>query len=354
MLRPGNPFRSAAQKQVAHDMSTYLPPHIEQAMTDHLQNTMPGQLQKYQQDGAYMPQSVASSMQQHMESSLPPHLKQYAGAYMQQRVVRPGLVSPSMSSSNAPAGTEAPAASQPPPPPNMSIYTGAAEPAPAAAPLGFDQPQPQVQPTAPAPDSPDAAYSFITDPTPVPKQPLSSMLPGGNSMGARIGLVAAAFIVLLIIIMVLRSLMGAGSSAATTALVGVAQDQQELVHLAGNALQQPDLNTANTNLAATINLAVGSSQTQLVQYLADGGKKVNPKALALKISASTDDQLTAAEAASTYNPTFQQVMKVQLATYASDIQKAYKQIDGKKGRALLTDSFNQIKLFETQLTSPDG
>lgn len=357
MFRTGNPFRSAGQKQIAHDMSTYLPPHIEQAMTEHLQNTMPDHLQKYQQDGAYMPQSAANSMQQHMESSLPPHLKQYAGAYMQQRVVRPGMASPSISSS-APGGAEAPTPQPHPPAPNMSIYTGTGEVTPTATASGFGQPQPPtqtIQPSAPpAPDSPDAAYNFITDSAPPPRRSLSDILPGGNSMGMRIGLVAACFFILLIVVLIFKSILGASGNAATQALMGVIQDQQELIHLSSSAFKEPTLTAGNKNLTSTVQVTVGSSQSQIIGYLARNGKKVQVKELNLKVSSSIDSQLTDAATANTYNQTFQQIIKSQLDTYGSDLQKAYKQIKGKEGRTLLTDSFNQIKLFETQLESPSS
>jgi hypothetical protein len=350
MFRPPNPFRTPAQKQITRDMNTYMPPHIEQAMAEHLQNTMPGHLKKYQEPGTYVPQHAADAMQQHLQDTLPPHMKQYAGAYMQQNMVRPGMVV--QSGAPADGGAEpaqTPAAGPPVSLPTMPTATPANQ-TPIVTPSA-----PTVQSPAPdqAPPSRDSSYSFITNPAPPPRKSVTEMLPGGGSLIGRLALVGGALFVFIILIMIAKSLTG-GGGGNVAGLNNVLQDQQEIVHLTANTANVNDITTTNKNFSATVRLSVGSSQTQLMQYMANNRYKVNAKLLGLKVSTSIDDQLTAAEAATTYNQTFQQIMTSKLDTYASDLQAAYRLNTGKKGRAILSDSYNQIKLFKLQLAAPSG
>jgi hypothetical protein len=351
MFRPLNPFRTPAQKQVTRDMNTYMPPHIEQAMAEHLQNTMPGHLKKYQDSSTYVPQHAVDAMQQHLQDTLPPHMKQYAGAYMQQNVIRPGMVVPSGAGAGAaqePAQAQTPG--QPVSLPSMPTATPVVQ-----TPAQAQAPAPGVQ--APAPDQPpqsrDSSYSFITNPAPLPHKSVMETLPGNGSLTGRLALVGGVLLVLIILIVITRSLTGGGGGNVAE-LTNVLQDQQEIVHLAANTININDITTANKNFAATVRLSVGSSQTQIMQYMTDNHYKVNVKQLGLKVSTSIDDQLTAAEAATTYNQTFQQIMNSKLDAYANDLQAAYRVNTGKKGRAILSDSFNQIKLFKVQLAAPAG
>jgi hypothetical protein len=199
--------------------------------------------------------------------------------------------------------------------------------------------------------SPDQPYSFITNPAPPPKQSLMGRLPGGNSIALRIGFVAGGLIVLLILFSVIKGAFSGGPDI-TTSFTTIVQDQQELIHLATNANLQPDLSTGNKNLAATMQGALASSQVKTISYLASSHKKINPKTLNLKVSQATDAQLTAAAAATTYNQTFHDIIQTKLTAYSSALQQTYKLDKGKKGRALLNDSYKQAQLLQAQLATP--
>jgi len=312
-------------------------------MNEHMQHSLPDHLKQYQGGDTYVPQHAADAMNEHLKDTLPPHLQQYAGAYVEQRVVQPGLAQ-----INPGAGTGEPL--QPPMQtvPVGQVYPGAS-PAP-ASPLPPDQYQ--GQPAAPSPESPDQSYAFITSPPKPPRQPLLSRLPGGGSLIGRIGVAAGAIVVVIIVIVILRGIFG-GTSANATALISVAQDQQELIHLVTTANQQSLLST-NQNFSATLQLSVASSQGKLIAYLTAGNQKIKAQQLNLKVSADTDNQLAAAATAGTYNQTFQQIMQGQLNTYATDLQKAYKLDKGKNGRAILLDSYQQVQLLAVQLATPSN
>jgi hypothetical protein len=132
----------------------------------------------------------------------------------------------------------------------------------------------------------------------------------------------------------------------------VAQDQHELIHLATNASQQQGITTTDQNFAATAQLSLTSAQSVTVKYLVANGNKISLKVLSLKVSTATDAQLTAAAAATTYDQTFQAIMKAKLTTYVSSLQQTYKQTTGKNGRALLNNDYNQAQLLLTQLNAP--
>jgi hypothetical protein len=216
-------------------------------------------------------------------------------------------------------------------------------PAPPPAPLyPPDQAQPQAGPTK--------EYEFIVN----PEKPVRRLwqLPGGNSLLIRALLVGGGLLVLIIIFVVVKNLLGSGSNATFTAFVGIAQDQQELIHLTSNTSQQTNITTSNKNFAATAQLALGSSQAALGKYLATNGHKVNAKTLNLKVSASLDNQLVNAATAATYDQTFQQIAKTKLTAYMNDLQQTYKLTKGKNGRALLNDDYNQAQLLMIQLDAP--
>lgn len=192
-------------------------------------------------------------------------------------------------------------------------------------------------------------YEFITNPGQPPKRSLNP-LPGGTSMPIRIAIVVGGLLVMLIIFLVLKGIFSGGGN--TEALLGVGQDQQQLIHLATNATEQEGLSSANRAFAVTTEVTLTSAQQQLVTYLANNGKKVDAKTLGLKVSAPLDEQLKTAAASSTYNTTFKQTMETQLKSYQQALREAYNQTSGPKGRELLTEQFDGSSLLLRQLTEP--
>lgn len=366
-------------------------------MAQHMAQSMPANLKKYTQEGhGYIPQHAQEAIAQHMEKSMPAHMKQYVGAYMQQRMVDPHITTPSVLHQSATPQFTAPGPvqhevlvphlprqdqfhqpqGQRPAQPTSTIMPGSTV-YPAAA--GSPQPvSPPGQPAAPAPPQPypappnlgqplgppqapmypggvaespvpqAQAYDFITNPGAPARQPFK--LPGGDSIVKRVGIIAGGLVVLLILFVVIKGLFSGSSNLPL--FVSVAQDQHELIHLATNASQQQGITTGDQNFAATAQLSLTSAQAATVKYLVANGNKVSLKVLSLKVSTATDAQLTAAGAATTYDQTFQAIMKAKLATYVSSLQQTYKQTTGKNGRALLNNDYNQAQLLLAQLNAP--
>jgi hypothetical protein len=362
MLQRANPAPGLQDRQ------TYIPPHIESAMAQHVQQSMPAHLKKYRGGNTYIPEHARAEIAQHLEKTLPGHMKQYAGAYTQQNIIEPSLTR--RGAAPVPAGPPAETSSAAVPHAPVAApdfanlnAVGAAAGQPGATispePAGDTQPAPPAQapvpagpvdPAAAAPTGRDAPYAFITNPAPVSKPPLLDSLPGAGSMIGRVGLIIGGAIALLIVFTLLRGVLS--NKPKLTAAVNVVQEQQELIHLAANAAQQDGLSVANQNLSATVQASLISSQLSTIQYLTTNKQKISDKQLGLKVSAATDTQLAGAASAGTYNQTYHDVMKDKITEYMNSLSAAYKQSTGPKGRTLMQDSYNQAKLFTVQLDPP--
>jgi hypothetical protein len=205
-------------------------------------------------------------------------------------------------------------------------------------------------PYGPAPPAPQPhEYEFITNPG-QPSRRGFNPLSGGASLPKRIAIISGGLLVLLIIFLIIRGVLSGGGNTET--LINVAQDQQQLVHLAENAGEQEGLSVTNQAFAVTAQATLTSAQTQLVTYLKDNGHKVNEKTLNLKVSTTLDEQLKTAAGNSTYNSTFKETMQTQLKDYQQALRQAYNQTTGPKGRKLLSDQFNGSQLLMQQLEAP--
>lgn len=390
--------------QASSDRHTYVPPQMQQAMSQHMQQSMPAHLKKYQSGGSYVPERVQREMTSYMQKTLPSHMKQYAGAYVEQSVVLPSL---GAAGGHKPAtstampgqgprpsfGPQAPNLTSPVPKQamfqtdNQAPLVGARQPVtgaqpnlaqpqqPAAQPYlqaqpsalpPSQQPQPQViQPTQPPTQpgqtaqpgqqfSPGQAwqsqpqqdqYAFIMDPgSAAPKKPL---LPSNGSPLLKVVLGGVTLILLFVIFSVVRGLISGPSPFPTYA--SIAQEQEALIHLSSNALEQEGLTTANRQFAATAKVSLISSQKAMVSYLGKNKFKLDDKQLGFKISQKTDKRLETAAAATTYNSTFDEIMKTELTEYKSQLQQTYNKYELKNGRALLSKDYKQADLLLKQL-----
>lgn len=197
---------------------------------------------------------------------------------------------------------------------------------------------------SPAPIVSDSSYNFILNPD-TPKRKFSLNLPTGNLAKVVEGLVG--LFILVILFAIVSSLFKSPSNVPS--LLSVLEDQQEIAHIASNAVQESNISSNNQTFAATANLALSSNSSQLQTYLANNGHKVSSKVLALKVSAATDEVLTNAESAGDFNSTFEQIAKNQLNNYLADLNRAYTSTKGSHGRALLVSFFRQAKLLSAAL-----
>jgi hypothetical protein len=218
---------------------------------------------------------------------------------------------------------------------------------------GYQPPQgqPPAQPAYPPQPAqnpgPQHDYSFITDPG---KPPRKSLLPGASSLLGRVLLVVGGLLVLVIIFVIVRGALTGGSSVP--AFVGIAQEQEELIHLTDGADKENSLNEVNQNFAITARLSLTSAQSELIQYMSKNGTTINAKDLGIKISATTDQKLTSAATNNTYNETFKTIMQTKLTEYQKDMQQLYAdKATGKTGKALLDKDYAAAGLLIEQLNA---
>lgn len=312
-------------------------------MNQHVQQSMPAHLKKYVGSGhGYIPQHAERAIAQQMQKTMPAHLKQYAGAYMQQNIIQPNSARPAV----MPA---APRTTPHPPMPDKlrrghSMPYGEQHTVELNS-LPNDQSLFQAEQPPQGPNHP--AYDFILNPGQPP--PRRSWLPAGASAATRALIVAGIVGVLLIGFAVLRNILS--SKPGVDSFISIAQDQQELIHLVGNASGQDDLSSENQNFVATAGLSLDSSQGDLIEFLGKNHQKLDLKSLNLKINRTTDEQLAFAATSGTYNSTFQEVMTARLHLYVHDLEQAFSTSKSQAGRALLSDDYKQAKLLLKQLSA---
>jgi hypothetical protein len=209
------------------------------------------------------------------------------------------------------------------------------------------QPSNPYGPAAPQPQPHE--YEFIVNPGKPPRRSLN-LLPTGAPPILRVIIAIGGLLVLLILFLIIKGFLSGGGN--TDALTTVAQDQQQIIHLATNATQQTALSPDNLAFSETAQITMTSAQTQLVSYLRTNGHKVGVKTLSLKVSTNLDTELKTAAGNSTYNDTFKQTMRSQLNDYQQALREAYKQTSGPKGRKLLSNQFTGSQLLLQQLNAP--
>jgi hypothetical protein len=167
---------------------------------------------------------------------------------------------------------------------------------------------------------------------------------GGQSLKKRLIIVGGLVVILIIFAVILSSILGGSNN--TMALVAVAQDQNELARVAGEASGEAAQQTTQ-NLGESVQLSITSAQQQLTAYMKSTGQSASSSQLSATKNTKTDAELTAAEAASDYDVVFTQVMQSQLNNYVHDIKTAYPTA-GPKGKTVLQADYGGAKLLLTQ------
>lgn len=148
----------------------------------------------------------------------------------------------------------------------------------------------------------------------------------GNSMGARIAVIAVLVVVIIVIGVVVSSFLGKAGRAQNQRLVEIAQTQAELIRVSALASKPESTKTLSTQTAAlTTRLSLESSQQQTKKMLANRG--INEKGLAKQLASGknpkTDATLDEAIKNSRFDETYTALVNKQLADYQKLLQAAY-------------------------------
>jgi hypothetical protein len=203
---------------------------------------------------------------------------------------------------------------------------------------------PPQQPVYPQ-QQPSDPYEFITSSG---QQPKGSLLPSGNSMKQRILVVVGGGAVFLILIIIIANIVSGSGNNGTEKLVSIAQQQTEIVRIASIGMQQAQSQDSK-NFATTADLSVLSAQQQMVDFLAQHGRKIKTKELVLKHSAQTDNQINAAVAASSFDETFKPIMQNQLQQYSLALKQLFPSIKNADTRQMISNDYDDAQALLEQL-----
>ena len=173
------------------------------------------------------------------------------------------------------------------------------------------------------PEAPQPNYDFFLNPQSKPKQ---RFLSSNSSMKMRIVTVLGGGMVLIIIVIIISSLLS--SKPGTAGLLTLAQEQNELVRVAAKAGQQ--------------------SSQQILAYSKKFGQKLSAKQLMLTRSATTDQQLTSAQAASNYDSVYLQITVTALNQYLQSLKQVYNSTSSKTQRQFLSTDYSAANILLNQ------
>ncbi|HVC36724.1 MAG TPA: hypothetical protein VNE40_04780 [Candidatus Dormibacteraeota bacterium] len=197
----------------------------------------------------------------------------------------------------------------------------------------------------PASSSPSSGnYDFIINP---PKASRTSLLSVKSSPAGRLLVVVGALFVIVIVTSLLFKVFGSSSTSLTTSLVSLTQSQNELIRVSSIGSQQVVSQNAK-NLAIDVQLSLTSSQQQLISYLKHYSSAPSSKQLGLTQDKNTDQQLTAAQAAGTYDATFVSIILNGLNSYSATLARTYSAAKSQNLRQLLSNQYNSAQLLIIQ------
>lgn len=163
-------------------------------------------------------------------------------------------------------------------------------------------------------------YEFITN----PQKPQRQIPRFGNSIGARIAIVASILALLIVGYIFLSSFLNRESKAQVDRLIEIGEVQSEMMRI--SALADKEAKGADAkNLAASTNLAIQSSQQDVKKLL--NGRGVGSKGLDKKFAAGknpkNDTALTEASRNNRFDETYTTVLNRELVDYQKLLNAAF-------------------------------
>ncbi|MGF7229144.1 MAG: hypothetical protein ACQR33_04125 [Candidatus Saccharibacteria bacterium] len=193
-------------------------------------------------------------------------------------------------------------------------------------------------------------YDFIMNQNKsAPKKPLNLVDPSSkNGFLLKIGFIVGGVVLFMIITAIGVNLL-TSSKTNTTDIVSLAETQAELVRVTGTLAAGQANDQTVKNVATNTALTLSTQQQKTVAFLATKGVKLTTKQLALKKDSTTDTQLQAATASSTFDTVFTQLLRKQLSSYTDDLQTYYKNATNTTVKTLLQQDYAQAQLLEAQI-----
>jgi hypothetical protein len=199
-------------------------------------------------------------------------------------------------------------------------------------------------PPPPPPGAPQDPYSFILNPA-------KKKLPRGGGISQNpfitklLFFAGGAVVLMLVGGFVINMFFGAKTNLGD--ILAIVQQEQEIIRVSskitGNTSQ------ATKNAATSTETTVITQQHEWLTFMAQHGRaKIPAKELSLKQSSTTDKRLTQAQATSTFDIVFKQIMRDQLEAYAASLKSAHATATSTKEKALLAEDYNEVQILLEQ------
>ena len=183
-------------------------------------------------------------------------------------------------------------------------------------------------------------FNFIMNPAAPQKKKL---LGGGDNKQRLLITIIAGGLVVLVIGMIIAVIFG-GSSNSTDRLVGLAQQQTEIVRVTQLA-EDNNASVDTRNMARTVKLSLTSARKQTTALITEQGQKVDAKSLTAKADTNTDDALTAARQANRFDEAFTATIQESLKAYQKELSSIYDASGSDTEKALLQDLYKQTEIL---------
>jgi hypothetical protein len=196
----------------------------------------------------------------------------------------------------------------------------------------------------PAGPQPTNNYDFILNPQAKQKRKLLGGI-GGNSFIAKLALIIGGAVVVMIVLSIGVNLLF-GSKTNLETLVGLVKTEQEITRVSDAGKDAADQEIKNS--ALNTQLVTTSHQRTWLVFLSKRGREVKKDELNLKKSASTDRRLATAKQTSTFDTTYNTLMRSSLTDYAKEIKAAYLGASNKQEREILNNQYKDVQLLLKQ------
>lgn len=195
-----------------------------------------------------------------------------------------------------------------------------------------------------APPAPGNDYNFIMNPEKPKKRGLLSGT-GGDPFITKIVLIVGGALVLIVVTTLAVNLFFGGRNN-TALLIGLAQDQQEILRLSaeGENAGSQDIK----NAAISTQLSVKSHQRSWLSVLEGRGRGASAEELALKKDSAADGKLELAGQTGTFDTTYTAVMRSGLGEYAEALRSIHQNTSDQELRAALSRQYDEVQLLLEQ------
>jgi GrpB-like predicted nucleotidyltransferase (UPF0157 family) len=205
-------------------------------------------------------------------------------------------------------------------------------------------PGPYYQQPKPAPEPEATPYDFFLEPQQKPKKKAIKV----GSKFNKILLIVGGLVVVMMAIIIITNLTQSSNKQAAAEFNSIATNQQEIIRVSNLGMLHVGSDSLK-NFSSTAIADMTSSQLKLIDYADKNGVNIDTKLLAASSNPRIDKSLDAAEAASTYDSTFQALMQELLKDHQTKLEQIQKTATAPTERTILSNDLASDLLLQQML-----